>query len=142
MGATAIGQGESTVMTIEVYDPDGTEFDFTWQEDEKLAAQGHSGFDSTSAQTVTWTAPMLDEGSKGEPYTLFVIVNDPEGHSDWAFGEIKVMPNPVDGTLGGDDSVNDVKKSGCKKEEENNAMSSAAFFTPFLMLLAWRRRDR
>ena len=141
MGATAIGQGESTVMTIEVYDPDGAEFDFAWQEDDQLAAQGHSGFDSIATQTVTWTAPQVSDTSTGEVYTLYVVVSDPEGHSDWAFGEITVMPDTVDGTIGGYDASEDDDSGGCGKDDEEEGASSAALFVPLLILLGWRRRE-
>lgn len=139
MGATAIGQGESTIMTISVYDPDGSEFDFTWQEDDVLAQQGHSGFDSIATQTVTWTAPRISDTSEGEVYTLYVVVNDPEGHSDWAFGEITVYPDPVDGMIGGYNASEDDDEGGCGKDDDEAA--SAAIFAPLLLLLGWRRRD-
>jgi len=126
-------------MTISVYDPDGSEFDFTWQEDDVLAQQGHSGFDNIATQTVTWTAPRISDTSEGEVYTLYVVVNDPEGHSDWAFGEITVYPDPVDGMIGGYNASEDDDEGGCGKDDDEAA--SAAIFAPLLLLLGWRRRD-
>ena len=72
MGATAIGSGESTVLLIEVYDPDGSEFTFAWQEDDRLAARPLKSFDSVISQTVSWTAPTVRaEGGEVSPSTLW-----------------------------------------------------------------------
>jgi len=140
MKATAIGSGESTVMTVEVYDPDGTEFIFSWQEDEALIAAGHSGFDSVTTQTVTWTAPIV-EADEGETYSMYVEVSDTEGHADYAVGEITVMPEPVDGFLGGFDESDDDKGKGCgKDDDDDDGAASAALLTPLLLLFGLRRR--
>ena len=139
MNATAIGSGESTVMTVEVYDPDGTEFIFSWQEDDRLTAMGHSGFDSVTTQTVTWKAPIVEKEG-GEVYSMYVVVTDTEGNSDYALGDITVMPESVDGVLGGYDASEDEDKKGCGKDDDD-AASSAALFAPLLLLFGLRRRD-
>jgi hypothetical protein len=139
MAETAIGSGESTVLSIEVYDPDGSEFTFAWQEDDRLAAAGHSGFDSVISQTVSWTAPDI-ETEGGETYTINVIVNDPDGHSDFAIGEITVFPEPVETNIGGYDPAEDGDSGGCGDDEDDDA-SSALILTPLLLLLGLRRRE-
>ncbi len=139
MSATAIGSGESAVMTIEVHDPDGTEFTFSWQEDEVLTAAGHSGFDSVTTQTVTWTAPLV-ENEDGVTYSMYVEVTDNEGYADYAVGEITVMPDPVDGTIGGyDASSEDDEGKGCGKDDEDDA-ATAAILAPLVLLFGLGRR--
>ena len=125
-------------MTIEVYDPDGTEFIFSWQEDELLTAAGHSGFDSVTTQTVTWTAPLV-EAESGQTYSMYVEVTDNEGNADYAVGEITVMPDPVDGTIGGYDASEDDDGKGCGKDSEDDA-ATAAILAPLLLLFGLGRR--
>ena len=139
MAATAIGSGESTVLSIEVYDPDGSEFTFAWQEDDRLAAAGHSGFDSVVSQTVNWTAPDV-ETEGGETYTLNVVVNDPDGHSDFAIGEITVLPEPVKTNIGEYDPVAEGDTGGCGSDEESDA-SAALVLAPLALLFGLRRRE-
>ena len=137
MGATALGAGESTIMNIEFYDPDGEELTFAWQEDEVLAQLGHNGFDSITTPTVTWTAPThLAKDSPGEVYTLYVQVTDPDGNRDVAFGEITVYPNPVDQELGGIRT----EASGCGSDDEQ--YRAAALLAPLLLLTLGIRRRR
>ena len=141
MEATALGAGESTIMSLDVYDADGTELVYAWQEDPLLLEAGHNGFDSVTTQTVTWTAPSnLSESSPGEVYTLYVVVTDPDGNSDWAFGEVTVYPDPVAMALG------EIKTEGkgCGSGGEDDEASSAAIIAPLLLLtigLSRRRRD-
>ena len=131
MGATALGPGESTILAIDTYDPDGEDLIFAWQEDEILAEMGHNGFDTITTQTVTWTAPThLEKSSPGEIYTLYVVVTDPDGNSDWAFGEITVYPNPVEHEIGGISS----DAGGCKDKADEDAASSAAIVAPLLLI--------
>ena len=139
MGATAIGSGESTVLSVEVYDPDGSEFTFAWQEDDRLAAAGHSGFDSVISQTVSWTAPTV-ETEGGEVYSINVVVNDPDGHSDFAIGEITVLPEPVKVNIGGYDPVAEGDTGGCGSDDEDDA-SAALIFAPLALLFGLRRRE-
>ncbi len=139
MGATALGPGESTIMTVDVHDPDGEDLIFAWQEDELLAEQGHNGFDTITTQTVTWTAPSnLDENSAGEIYTLYVVVTDPDGNSDWAFGEVTVYPGPVEHEVGGIQQ----DKGGCGKDKEDDEASTAALLAPLMLLTLGLRRRR
>jgi MYXO-CTERM domain-containing protein len=139
MGATALGAGESTIMSLDVYDPDGTELTFAWQEDPLLLEAGHNGFDSVTTQTVTWTAPSnLSDSSPGEVYTLYVVVTDPEGNSDWAFGEVTVYPEPVALALG----AISTEDTGCGSGDEDDEASSAAIVAPMLLLALGLRRRR
>lgn len=139
MGATALGAGESTIMSLDVYDPDGTELTFAWQEDPLLLEAGHNGFDSVTTQTVTWTAPSnLSDSSPGEVYTLYVVVTDPEGNSDWAFGEVTVYPEPVALALG----AISTEDTGCGSGDEDDEASSAAIVAPLLLLALGLRRRR
>ena len=57
MAQTALGVGESTTMSVLVYDADGQAISYTWQEDTDLIETGHSAISTPTAQTVTWTAP-------------------------------------------------------------------------------------
>ena len=137
MEATALGAGESTIMSLDVYDADGTELVFAWQEDPLLLEAGHNGFDSVTTQTVTWTAPSsLSSSSPGEVYTLYVVVTDPEGQTDWAFGEITVYPDPVAMALG----AIEAEESGCGSDDDD--ASSAAIVAPLLLLAIGLRRRR
>ncbi len=95
MTRTALGPGEATTLSVFVYDADGDALSFSWTEDSALADMGYSGYDSTTAQTVVWTAPELPEGSTGAIYDVSVLVTDPDGNSDWAFGQIWVFPEAV-----------------------------------------------
>ncbi len=140
MGVTALGSGESTVLSVEVYDPDGSEFTFAWQEDDRLAAVGYSGFDTVISQTVSWTAPVV-ETEGGEVYSILVVVNDPQGHSDFAIGEITVMPGPVETNIGGYDPATDGSSGGCGGSDEEDAASSALILAPLVLMLGIRRRE-
>jgi MYXO-CTERM domain-containing protein len=138
MGATALGPGESTIMTIDTFDPDGEELIFAWQEDEILAELGHNGFDAITTQTVTWTAPThLEKTSLGEVYTLYVVVTDSEGNSDWAFGEVTVYPEPVEHEIGGVNTAS----GGCGNDDDDEA-SSALLVAPLMLLTLGLRRRR
>lgn len=139
MEATALGAGESTIMSLDVYDADGTELVFAWQEDPLLLEAGHNGFDSVTTQTVTWTAPSnLRASSPGEVYTLYVVVTDPEGQTDWAFGEVTVYPEPVAMALG----AIETEGTGCGGDSEDDEASSAALVAPLLLLaIGLRRRE-
>lgn len=138
MGVTALGPGESTIMSLDVYDPDGTELIYAWQEDPLLLEVGHNGFDSVTTQAVTWTAPShLSSSSPGEVYTLYVVVTDPDGNSDWAFGEVTVYPDPVSLKLG---AIN-TESEGCGSSSDE--ASSAVLLAPlFLLTMGIRRRRR
>ena len=139
MEATALGAGESTIMTLDVYDADGTELVYAWQEDPLLLEAGHNGFDSVTTQTVTWTAPStLSSSSPGEVYTLYVVVTDPEGNSDWAFGEVTVYPEPVAMALGAIES----EGSGCGGDDDDESASAAAVVAPLVLLAVGLRRRR
>jgi MYXO-CTERM domain-containing protein len=139
MGVTALGPGESTIMSLDVFDPDGTELIFAWQEDPLLLEAGHDGFDSVTTQTVTWTAPShLSSSSPGEVYTLYVVVTDPDGNSDWAFGEVTVYPDPVALNLG----AIHTESNGCGSSSDDEASSAALLAPLFLLTMGIRRRRR
>ena len=100
---------------------------------------GHNGFDSVTTQTVTWTAPStLSSSSPGEVYTLYVVVTDPEGNSDWAFGEVTVYPEPVAMALGAIES----EGSGCGGDDDDESASAAAVVAPLVLLAVGLRRRR
>ena len=139
MEATALGKGESTIMTIDVYDADGDELTFSWQEDIALTEQGHNGFDSIATQTVTWTAPSnLPSGSQGEIYTVYVIVNDGNGHEVRTLTNITVYPDPVLQTVDAPRVA-----SGCSTIPTNKQdITGFAWVLPMLLAaVGYRRRQ-
>lgn len=139
MESTALGKGESTIMTVDVYDADGDELTFSWQEDIALTEQGHNGFDSIATQTVTWTAPSnLPEGSKGEIYTVYVIVNDGNGHEVRTLTNITVYPDPVLQTVDAPRAA-----PGCTTASTgiHNVAGAAWAFPMMLAVLGLRRRE-
>lgn len=96
MEYTAIGQGESVVMSIFPFDPDGQDISCEWAEDTDLVSRGHTAIDSPTAYSINWKAPNdLDEDSPGEVYAVYVVCEDEDGNQDWAFDEILVYPEPV-----------------------------------------------
>ena len=100
MAQTALGVGESTTMSVLVYDADGQAISYTWQEDTDLIETGHSAISTPTAQTVTWTAPEeLPGNADGAVYSVYVIVQDEDGNQDWAFDEIWVYSDPVATTI-------------------------------------------
>lgn len=97
MAVTALGVGESTTMTVYAFDGDSDSLIYAWEQDPSLSAEGYTSIDNPIASTVTFTAPSsLAEGSKGEIYTMSVVVLDEDGNSDYALGDIVVFPDPVD----------------------------------------------
>ncbi|MGB0638207.1 MAG: hypothetical protein ACPGTU_02670, partial [Myxococcota bacterium] len=98
-----------------------------------------NGFDSIATQTVTWTAPSnLPDGSKGEIYTVYVIVNDGNGHEVRTLTNITVYPDPVLQTVDAPRST-----SGCSTVSTgiHNVAGAAWAFPMMLGILGLRRRD-
>ena len=96
MSQTAIGVGESTTMMVEVFDEDGQDITYTWQEDQVLTGEGHTSIDNISAAAITWTAPSeLPSGDDGEIFNVTVVISDEDGNQDWIFDEITVYSEPV-----------------------------------------------
>jgi hypothetical protein len=146
MAQTAIGVGESTTMSVLVYDADGQDVSYTWQEDNDLTAVSHTAISTPTAQTTTWTAPdELPSGADGAVFSVYVIVQDEDGNQDWAFDEIWVYRDPVATTI--DRIVLDTDSTaGCTSTPTTVASSSdtaSAVLFPLIPLLGiafWRRR--
>jgi hypothetical protein len=140
MDTTALGPGESTIMTVTVFDPEGIGLIYSWQQDDALTARGHDGFDNISTQTVTWTAPDSVEGKSGEVFNIHVIVTDDSNNQDLAFADITVYPEPVRQTLSYNPSSDEDK--GCGGDDEEDAASAIAL--PGLLalfMIGTRRRE-
>ena len=124
MSERAISEGETTTMTVFVYEADGSDISFSWQEDSKMNLLGHTAISSPTAQTITWTAPP-DISGDGQIFSVYVLVTDAQGNQDWVFDEISVYSNPVGQT------ITDVSDAGCS--------GSSAWTLLFLPLLGYRR---
>jgi len=144
MTKSAIGVGESTTMTVSVYDADEQPISFAWSEDPSLAALGHTAIDNATAQTITWTAPAeLPEGSLGEVFSVQVLIQDTDGNQDWAFEEVWVYPEPV--TQVRESIVVLPPAQGCGSSSTTSTTSTGAGLlpaAPLLGLLALGRRRR
>jgi hypothetical protein len=129
MDARAISAGESTTMTLFVYEQDGQDLIYEWKEDSALASAGHSAISDVNSQTITWTAPDQVNG-EGQTFSLYVLVTDEDGNQDWVFDEISVYSTPIPTAL-----VENVtsEQNGC-------GSSSTAWFLPLLPLVLLGRR--
>jgi hypothetical protein len=145
MGATAIGVGQSTTMTAFVYDADGQDISYQWQEDSTLQSSGHTAISDSQAQTITWTAPAeLPGDAEGAIYDLGVIIQDEDGQQAWVFGEITVYAEPVATSIERAD-LSAAQTSGCGGDEAasaDTAAAAAALSLPLLGLFAAARRRR
>ncbi len=146
MNQTAIGSGESTTMTVFVFEEDGQTITYDWsQEDSKLQSIfEHVAVGSPTAQTITWTAPKLPEDSTtGYSFNVQVIVEDEDGNQDWATDEIWVFPEPVATEFEQVDAAAAAaaaqEAGGCGSSSDT-ASAAALFSVPFLGLLAFARR--
>ena len=135
MADRAISVGESTTMTVFVHEADGEDILFNWQEDSALSILGHSAISSTSAQTITWTAPdTVSGGSEGQIFSVHVVIEDASGNQDWVFDEISVYADPVETNI---TQVSNSTDGGC------GSSSSTALLLPLVGLgLLRRRRSR
>ena len=138
MDTTALGPGESTIMSVTVFDPDGDSLVYAWQQDEVLTARQHDGFDNIATQTVTWTAPMSVENKEGEVFNIHVRVSDEEGHTDLAFADITVYPEPVRQTLSYSSSAEE-DEEGCGDDSASEALLVPGLLS--LWLIGARRRE-
>ena len=87
-------------MTVFVYEADGSDIAFKWEEDSNMTLLGHTAISAPNAQTITWTAPPeLPNNSKGEIFSVFVVVTDDQGNQEWVFDEISVYPDPVEQSI-------------------------------------------
>ncbi len=129
MDARAISAGESTTMSLFVYEQDGQDLMYEWKEDSALAASGHAAISDVNSQTITWTAPDQVSG-EGQTFSLYVLVTDEDGNQDWVFDEISVYAQPIPPAL----------VESIASEADGCGSSSAAWFLPLLPLVAWRRR--
>jgi len=141
MDTTALGPGESTIMTVTVFDPDGDSLVYSWQQDDVLTDRGHDGFDNIATQTVTWTAPETVENKAGEVFNIYVRVSDGDNNQDLAFADITVYPDPVRQTLSYPSSTDD--EAGCGGEDEADEAAEALAIPGILglLLLGARRRE-
>ena len=147
MEFTAIGQGESTTMSVFPFDSDGQEVSCTWNEDTDLVSRGHTAIDNPTAYTINWTAPSdLDEDSPGELYNVYVVCEDEDQVQDWAFDEVLVYPEPV---LPYQEDIIQPEEGGCGQLTEGYAgargtpaASDALILVPGVGLLAFARRFR
>ena len=129
MSERAISVGETTTMTVFVYEADGSDLSFKWEEDSNMNLLNHTAISAPTAQTITWTAPAdLPGSSKGEIFSVYVLVTDAEGNQDWVFDEISVYSDPVE------QSITEVANpnSGCA--------GSSAILLLALPLIGYRRR--
>ncbi|MEC8424625.1 MAG: putative metal-binding motif-containing protein, partial [Myxococcota bacterium] len=145
MGATAIGVGQSTTMTAFVYDADGQDISYQWQEDSSLQSAGHSAISDPQAQTITWTAPAeLPGDAEGAIYDLGVIIEDEDGQQAWVFGEVTVYAEPVATSIERAD-LSAQQSSGCGGSggaAADTAAAAAVLGLPVLGLFAAARRRR
>jgi hypothetical protein len=139
MDTTALGPGESTIMTVTVFDPDGVIPIYAWQQDDTLTERGHDGFDNTATQTVTWTAPQTVENKEGEVFNIYVRVSDKENNQDLAFANVTVYPEPVRQTLSYSSSSEDDEESGCGSDESAQSLALPGLLG--LLALGLRRRE-
>jgi hypothetical protein len=132
MADRAISVGESTTMTIFVYEADGDDMSFIWQEDSMMSQLGHSSISTPTAQTITWKAPnSLGGNLEGQIFSVYVVVTDANGNQDWVFDEISVYRDAVEQNIIRQDTV---PASGCGSSD------SAGLLLPLLGLGCMRRR--
>jgi hypothetical protein len=130
MDARAISIGESTTMTLFVYEQDKQDLVYEWKEDTSLSATGHSAISDTTSKTITWTAPASVTG-EGQAFSVYVLVTDEDGNQDWVFDEISVYASPIPPAL--------IETSSAASDSCGSG-SSAAWLLPMLPALFWRRR--
>jgi hypothetical protein len=142
MADRAISVGESTTMTVFVYEGDGEELTFNWEEDSSLSLLGHSAVSSATSQTITWTAPdNISGGSEGQIFSVYVVVEDEDGKQDWIFDEISVYTDPVETNITQVGTVAD--SGGCgSSSDSTTAETAASLFLPLIGFGFYRRRRR
>jgi len=148
MNQTAIGAGESTTMTVFVFEEDGQTITYDWSAtDSQLAVYDHSPVSSPTAQTITWTAPTFPEDLEvaGYSYEVTVLVEDEDGNQTWAHDEVWVFAEPV--AVDYEDLLTEQvdEPSGCGKNSSSGSDTAAAalIVVPLfgLITLARRRED-
>ena len=132
MADRAIGAGESTTMTVFVYDAEGDELSFNWGEDPVMASLDHTAITAPTARTITWTAPELPSSLDGQLFKVIVEVTDENGNQDWVFGDIAVYSRPVTDSLVYETTTG----SSC------GGSTAAGVFLPLLSLAFLRRRRK
>lgn len=130
MSERAISVGETTTMTVFVYEADGSEINYSWEEDSNMNLFSHTAISSPTAQTITWTAPSDIGNSDGQIFSVYVLVTDEQGNQDWVFDEISVYSDPVQQTI--TEAI--TPEGGCS--------GSSALTLLFLPLLGYRRRKQ
>ena len=116
-------------MTVFVYDAEGDEISFLWEEDPNMYTLDHVAISNPTARTITWTAPDLPSTLDGQLFSVYVIVTDENGNQDWVFDEIAVYANPV-----AEELVFEEVTGGC------GSSTAAALMLPLLGLSYIRRR--
>ena len=71
---------------------------------------------------------------------MYVEVTDNEGNADYAVGEITVMPDPVDGTIGGYDASEDDDERAVAKTAKTT-QPPQRFLRPFCFSSGCRRKN-
>jgi MYXO-CTERM domain-containing protein len=143
MGATAIGVGQSTTVTAFVYDADGQDISYQWDEDSSLQSSGHTAISDPQAQTITWTAPnKLPGDAEGAIYRIGVIIADEDGQQAWTFADITVYAEPVATNIERAD-LSAAAETGCgSSEAATDTAAAAALALPLLGVFAAARRRR
>ena len=87
MERTAVEEGETLELSMLVFDADGQDLFWAW-------SVGSDGglIDDPTAEVVTWTAPDLHSSSRGQLFSVYVVVQDEDGNQVWEFAEIAVYP--------------------------------------------------
>ncbi len=87
MERTAVEEGETLDLSMFVFDADGQDLSWAWS----VGSEGGL-IDDPTAEVVTWTAPELHSSSRGQLFSVFVVVQDEDGNQVWEFAEIAVYP--------------------------------------------------
>jgi len=87
MARTAVEEGETLELSMLVYDADGQDLSWAWS----VGSEGGE-IDDPTAEVVNWTAPDLYSTSRGQIYSVYVVVQDEDGNQVWEFAEIAVYP--------------------------------------------------
>jgi hypothetical protein len=81
-------EGETIACEVHPYDPDGDAATYAWSTD------GDGIFDDQTAARVTFTAPSIEEGY-GRNERIYAVLQDVDGHQDWAFDKVAVYDASV-----------------------------------------------
>ncbi len=144
----AIGAGESTTLSIFAFDADGDELLYKWETGTKLTEEygGLGGLDTTTAPTVTFTAPPYPEGMAegewpGDIFSFTVSVTDTNGNPAVSQSvEITVYPEVVQTEYENVLAAQATEEGGCSKSSDSQAAFVLAPAAGLLGLFAVARR--